>query len=556
MKLKLTEIRSEGNVRQDLGDVSDLAASIKEQGLLHPLTVKKNGKGYILIDGHRRFAAAKIAGLTEVEADVKEIADEKIVSAQVATALHRKGLTPFEISHAVGVELKKRGFRLDHDGVIPAGLDEVAEEIARSTGSKINWVKSMARLVFLPPWAAKLLENDNLTVAQATYLLTLPPEALDKIDKDFYKLNNIRDRDGRFDSKRDTRGEKILTEDLEDFVEKAFGKSLVKAPFPLDEPVGDKAPCLTCAFNTTNTQDLFNTKGQGVCRMVECFKSKCSTVSSELRAKYAKQSGLPFIGYASWSASGWNQSKPSAPAEVKGMKVIEADKKLLAADIAACTGLAKDGKPGGKDAAKTYGFAILRGREGLDPKVVHVMLKAVKEKKRDNTRDFMPKLIQNVAREMRRELVIVPAAAIISKIKLDAHKTALFLHAASPDTGDYQDIGAGKMQGKTLNLKGLTWEQIGQAAMLAALMQGDDDAIALAKFSPNEKLSVVAVKLKGLTKQIEDKIEYESWGSPKIPPALVKACAEAVRGKPFEYTLTPSKTEEDGDDGQGEGDGD
>lgn len=557
MKLKLSEIRSEGNVRQDLGDVSDLAASIAEQGVLEPLVVKKNGAGYILIAGHRRLAAAKVAKLTEVPVHVVDIKPEDIESAQLAENLHRKDLTPFEVSKAIGVELKKRGFRLDHDGVIPAGLDEVAKEIAQKTGTKIGWVTSMARLVFLPAWATKLLENDNLTIAQAALLLTLPPEALDKIDKDFYKLNDV--RKDKYDPNRGRRGEKFLMADLEDFIDKAFGKLLTRAPFPLDEPVGDKAPCVTCAFNTTNTQDLFPTvaggKQTGVCRMVDCYKSKCSTVTTDVRAAYSKKTLLPFVGYASFSQEGWGSAKPKAPDLIKGFKVdLSPDKKLLAKDIEACTAISADKKVAGKDAAKTYGFAVLRGREGCEPTVVHVRLKGAAKTKAtaQHHEDIMPRLIQQVARELKNDLFTKPAAEIVKKIpngKFSPHLTAVRLASVQLGSNHFEDLGIGEKKGKRLVLKDVSWLDIGRAAFYASVLEGQDDDAKEAGITEEKALMPVATRLMALAKEIRAAFTGSAWN---LPPELIAECIAVVKDPKAKFNYIPkqTKTKDDPDAGE------
>ena len=82
-------IKDSGNIRANDSDVSDLAASIKAHGMLHPITVTQDkaslGLYYVLVAGHRRFAAAKQIGLKEIPCHV--------ISDQSKAALQEIALT-------------------------------------------------------------------------------------------------------------------------------------------------------------------------------------------------------------------------------------------------------------------------------------------------------------------------------------------------------------------------------------------------------------------------------------------------------------------------------
>lgn len=559
MNLKLTDIRSEGNVRQDLGDLKDLAASIEIQGVLEPLVVKKNGKGYILIAGHRRLAAAKMAKLTEVPVHVVDLKPEDIEGAQLAENLHRRDLTPFEVSQSIGRELTKRGFRLDHEQAIPVGLDEAAEDIARKTGTKIGWVKSMARLVYLPEWASALLKSDNLTIGQAMLLLSLPPQSQAKVANDFYPFKKL-----------SRPGEKVLSSELEAFVEKAFGKDLKKAPFSLEEPIAGKLPCVMCQWNTACTPDLFKTETKadaGICRQPDCFKSKCQAVSTEAKEAHVKKTGLPFVGYASRPLGygyGTGAVRNQVPEEVRGFKVVDkmtaVEKKLLDKDIDACLALDDKKKPVGKAGAKTFGFAVLRANEGFKPEVIYVRLKGAKEPEKRQSgghqRDIMRELVEAAQREMRHELVVVPGAERARKAKVDPVSAAIYLTTVAVDTETFQLMGYGETKGRSHHLKGLTWEQLGRAALFAAFLDGNEQAEKVIGLDPEKLLKAVEKPVMSLAEQVKSLWTPAPY-SYGLPPGLVEAVVKVVKGEPFAWTPpapkaeteTPEQGEEEGDDG-------
>jgi ParB/RepB/Spo0J family partition protein len=366
-QLKVKEILVVSNIRQELRDIPELADSIKKVGLQQPLTVRKHKGGYALTDGHRRLAAVKLAGLEKVDAYVKETPEEDVPLIQLETFLHRRDLTPFEVSAAVGQELLRRGFKIDHEQADQPELDEVVNEIILKTGANRRYVKAMARLAFLPKWAKDMLQKDNLTVAQALLLLSIPPEKLEVVKKNFYPFHRLRKS-----------GDYVITSELEHFIERSFGKDLSKAPFDLDEPING-LPCSTCRWNTHQTQDLFETKkGAGICRKPECYRGKCQTVSTQLKNEtLAKVGRLPFLGYVG------QRDGFGPPREVRGYPIIE---KLSAAAKKHIEELAKPieykAPPKGSALAAVpveqiepqIGFAVIRAAEGRKPRVVYVQL--------------------------------------------------------------------------------------------------------------------------------------------------------------------------------------
>jgi ParB/RepB/Spo0J family partition protein len=83
---------ADDNIRREVGDVSELAASIQSVGILEPLLVSPNAGGYVVVAGARRLAAAKAAGLTEVPAIVREVTDAERVEIGLIENCQRAGL--------------------------------------------------------------------------------------------------------------------------------------------------------------------------------------------------------------------------------------------------------------------------------------------------------------------------------------------------------------------------------------------------------------------------------------------------------------------------------
>lgn len=446
MNIKLSEIRSEGNVRQDLGDLTELTASIAVHGVLSPLTVKPNGKGYVLLAGHRRYAAAKKAGLSEVPVHVIKVDPADIQAVQLAENLHRKDLTPHEVSQTVLAELKRRGFVLDNEQAIPAGLDEVAADIAAKTGASKTYVKQMARLAFLPKFFADLFAKDNLTVPQALRILSLPPEKQAHLAEKFYPFHRLTKP-----------GDYVMTAELESFIDKSYGKRLDMAPFDLDDPMSVGLPCTLCSWNTANSQELFGTEQDKgvvpVCRLTECYRKKCQEVGGNLRsAVEAKlkttKSKVKFLGYVAPQRAAWDDPKLVVPQEVKGQKVI-------------------------KDQAKAEGYVIVRGAEGFKPQVAWVgKPPKAKAEKAGPGRDYWPHALDMLWDRIKPELADKPVVAALKKRVIPPQVAALYAMDSGFGDKELELVGAGEVGDKAK--KPITWEELGRVLAYGYYSNGNE----------------------------------------------------------------------------------
>ena len=80
--------------------IKELSDSIKEHGILQPIIVRKTGMTYEIVVGERRFRAAKLAGLEEIPAVVRELTDEETMELAILENLQREDLTPIEEAEA------------------------------------------------------------------------------------------------------------------------------------------------------------------------------------------------------------------------------------------------------------------------------------------------------------------------------------------------------------------------------------------------------------------------------------------------------------------------
>ena len=105
------------NPRKELGDLSELAASIKENGVLTNLTVRPRAEGgYEIISGHRRFHAAQLAGLDKIKVQVRDVDDDQAIIDMVDANIQREHISPMEKARAYAMKLEaisRQGARRD-----------------------------------------------------------------------------------------------------------------------------------------------------------------------------------------------------------------------------------------------------------------------------------------------------------------------------------------------------------------------------------------------------------------------------------------------------------
>lgn len=145
--------------------LQELAASIKEFGVVQPVVVRKKGRNYELVAGERRLRAAGLAGLTKVPAIVKDYDDAKMMEIALIENIQRHDLNPIE--EAQGLRRLMQEFKLTQE--------QTAEKVGRSRSAVTN----ILRLLNLPEQVQTHIINGVLTMGQAKQLLGLPkPEQM------------------------------------------------------------------------------------------------------------------------------------------------------------------------------------------------------------------------------------------------------------------------------------------------------------------------------------------------------------------------------------------
>jgi ParB family transcriptional regulator, chromosome partitioning protein len=140
--------------------LAELAQSIRANGIIQPLVLRKAGDRFQLVAGERRWRAAKLAGLDRVPAVVQDIPDDRLLEITLIENIQREDLNPIETANAFS--------RLAND------LSLSAEEIGRRTGKDRTTIANSLRLLQLPADIQQLVSERRLSAGHARCLLSLP----------------------------------------------------------------------------------------------------------------------------------------------------------------------------------------------------------------------------------------------------------------------------------------------------------------------------------------------------------------------------------------------
>ncbi|HUU91227.1 MAG TPA: ParB/RepB/Spo0J family partition protein [Phycisphaerae bacterium] len=140
-------------------DLEQLAASIREHGVLQPIVVRKRGERYQIIAGERRFRAAEASGLDEIPVVVREVPDDQLLELALVENLQREDLDAIEKAESFKAYLESTG-RTQAAAAARLGLD-------RST------IANMIRLLDLPATVQVMIRNGFLAMGHARAILAI-----------------------------------------------------------------------------------------------------------------------------------------------------------------------------------------------------------------------------------------------------------------------------------------------------------------------------------------------------------------------------------------------
>ena len=143
-------------------ELAELTDSIKQNGILQPLLVRKKGTSYEIVAGERRYQAARAAGLTEVPVVIREISDDEVFKLALIENLQRSDLSPLEEARGYKQLIKEKGL--------------TQEELAKALSKSRSAITNTLRLLDLPKEVQEFVEEGKISAGHARAILAVPSE--------------------------------------------------------------------------------------------------------------------------------------------------------------------------------------------------------------------------------------------------------------------------------------------------------------------------------------------------------------------------------------------
>lgn len=166
-ELSISELRANPyQPRKHFDDekLEELSLSIKEHGVLQPIIVKRDIKGYIIIAGERRFKASKLAKIKKIPAIVRDYTDDLMMQHALIENLQREDLNAIEEAKSYRLIMKKMGL--------------TQEKLAEKIGKSRAYIANMMRLLNLPEFVTDSVETKEISIGHAKILAGIKDEEL------------------------------------------------------------------------------------------------------------------------------------------------------------------------------------------------------------------------------------------------------------------------------------------------------------------------------------------------------------------------------------------
>ena len=222
----------------DEKQLQQLADSIKEFGVLQPITVRKSGKNFIIVMGERRFRASKMAHKKTIPSIVRTYENGEVLEVQIIENLQRKDVEPTEEADAIAYLSDKYQ----------------PSEIAKRLGRTDNFIRQRLKLAGLIDGFKHFVRSGEMTISLGVGVALFEPEEQQMM--------------------RETMGEEFNAHQINRMINNRT-YDLEKAPFDVADKtlVAKAGSCVECPFNAVNQGNLFG-EGKMVCTKSACFETK------------------------------------------------------------------------------------------------------------------------------------------------------------------------------------------------------------------------------------------------------------------------------------------
>ena len=246
--IAVDNIQENGNIRQ-VGDIDDLAASIRAHGIINPITVINDfgmPTQYRVVAGHRRLAAAKRIGLAKVPCHVVDKDSEGLDEIPLSENITRMDMTPYEECMAVKLLVSKKN---------------TVQQVARKFGRTLRWVLVRKKLADAGDKVLKKVKEGVIGLDSAAKIADLPDNVFKRELESCYRTDKY----------------------FIDGVLDRYHKDLSRAPF-------EHEACLKCDKCSSCQADLFENEPKAYCLDPNCWARKAKK-AAEAKVKKLQEEG-------------------------------------------------------------------------------------------------------------------------------------------------------------------------------------------------------------------------------------------------------------------------
>lgn len=206
----------------DRDALDELAQSIKQTGLINPITIRRKGERYEVVAGHRRLAACRIAGVVDISCVIKDLSDEAVFNIMAQENLFRADVDPVDEAIFIGKLLNEMNLTID--------------QIAEKTNRSIAWVEDRLDILDYPKYMIVPIKQGRLKLGVAKNLGAIKNEVIKKMYIDQAVNYGMSVRQAEYIKAQDDmgllEGEAVSVPD--------------QADLPANEPPAARAVCAKC----------------------------------------------------------------------------------------------------------------------------------------------------------------------------------------------------------------------------------------------------------------------------------------------------------------------
>lgn len=252
----------------DEDSLNELADSIRQQGILQPVTVRPtaDNNGYELVFGERRYRAATIVGMQEIPAIISDLSDEEAEEIAITENLQRKDVTPMEEANA-------------YQRLMESGRHDLSS-LSVQFGKSEAYIRTRLKFASLIHEIASMLETDEITVSVASEICRYGED----IQREVYE-QHLKE-DVTYSSWRGQKASEIARN-----IERQYTADLDRYSF-------DKTLCLSCPHNTNN-MSLF-CEGCGKCANRTCLAEMNASHLVEKALQVLADNPTAILGHTSY----------------------------------------------------------------------------------------------------------------------------------------------------------------------------------------------------------------------------------------------------------------